>query len=245
MAKELASRPELIAAAIDPTRSPTQWIRPCTVLARVCADHDALASAAIPLITRLLPAWCEEGYGLANTQQDPWASSPVIEALATLVEALGRHCEAKTLIRVSGLLGLGNPLLTRLVLAIDYASVEATESEPNGPDRGAALNNYAARLAEVARREEAINPALEAVTLYRTLAKTNPAAYNPNLAASLSNYANRLAAVGRREEAIEPAHEAVEIYRELAKAMPAAYADQLVWSLETLAMLREAEEFGR
>ncbi|MFT3886602.1 MAG: tetratricopeptide repeat protein [Arachnia sp.] len=243
VAKELASRSELVAAAIDAKRSPIQWVRPFTVLARTCADDAGLASAAIPLVNRLLPAWCEQCHGLANAQEDPWTSSPVIEALAVLTEALGRHCEVKCLIRISGLLGLGNPLLARLALAIDYASVEATESEPNRPDRGAALNNYAVSLAEVGRREEAVEPALEAVTLYQALANTNPAAYNPNLAMALNNYAVRLAEVGRRDEAAEPAREAVTLYQALANTNPAAYNPNLAMSLNNYAV--SLAEVGR
>ncbi|MFV2198857.1 tetratricopeptide repeat protein, partial [Nocardiopsis sp. LOL_012] len=57
-------------------------------------------------------------------------------------------------------------------------------------------------LAEVGRREEALAPAHEAVTIRRTLADQAPAAYLPNLATALNNLAIRLAEVGRREEAL-------------------------------------------
>jgi tetratricopeptide (TPR) repeat protein len=83
----------------------------------------------------------------------------------------------------------------------------------------------------VGRRDEALQPAVEAADLYRELAKQNPAAYNPNLARALNNLANRLSQVGRRDEALQPAVEAADLYRELAKQNPAAYNPNLARAL--------------
>jgi hypothetical protein len=63
------------------------------------------------------------------------------------------------------------------------------------------LNNLAASVSGVGRREEALAPAQEVVALRRQLAEAAPAAYLGGLAASLSNLAVRLSEAGRREEA--------------------------------------------
>jgi hypothetical protein len=52
------------------------------------------------------------------------------------------------------------------------------------------LNNLGTFFSEVGRREEALAPAEEAVTIYRCLAEANPAAYLPDLAMSLAAQGN-------------------------------------------------------
>ena len=96
------------------------------------------------------------------------------------------------------------------------------------------LNNLGIRLSGVGRRQDALTPTQEAVTIYRELAKTNPTAYLPNLAASLTNLGIRLSEVGRRQDALTPTQEAVTIYRELAKTNPAAHLPNLANSLWTV-----------
>ena len=81
------------------------------------------------------------------------------------------------------------------------------------------------------RRDEALAPAEEAVTVYRRLAEANPAAYLRDLATSLNNLGVFLSEVGRRDEALAPAEEAVTVYRRLAEANSAAYLPDLARSL--------------
>ncbi|HMR50535.1 MAG TPA: tetratricopeptide repeat protein [Arachnia sp.] len=234
VAQQLVSRPGLIAAALDPGRDPALWVRPFTVLARACLDYATLASATVGLVNELLVAWCERCRDLASGP-DPSASSTIIEPLTALVEAIGERCHPEQLLRASRSLGLGNRMLASLALAVDRAAVGATEPDPAGPTRAEALHNYAARLAEVGQRNEALEPAREAVNLYRDLAEANPAAYIPDLAMSLNTYAIRLAEVGQRNEALHPTQEAVNLYRDLAKTNQAAYTPDLAASLNNYA----------
>ncbi len=110
-------------------------------------------------------------------------------------------------------------------------------------DRARGLNDLAVSLAEVGRKEEALEVIQEAVEIYWRLAEKNPGAYEPYLAGSLSNLANRLAEVGREEEALEVIREAVEIYRRLAGKNPGAYEPYLAMSLSNLA--NRLAEVGR
>ena len=103
------------------------------------------------------------------------------------------------------------------------------------PELARALNNLAARLGDVGRREEALAAAEESVALRRQLAAASPAAYLPDLAMSLNNLANQLGEAGRREEALAAAEESVALRRQLAAASPAAYLPDLAMSLNSLA----------
>jgi Tetratricopeptide repeat len=102
----------------------------------------------------------------------------------------------------------------------------------------ASLNNLAIRLSEAGRRDKAVIPAAEAVTLRRQLFRAVPAVHRAELAKSLSNLANSLVEVGQRAEAVAPAEEAVALYRPLAGANAAAYAPALARSLNKF-VLRE------
>ncbi len=106
------------------------------------------------------------------------------------------------------------------------------------PDLASALNTLGNRYAEVGRRDDALAPAEEAVSLYRELAAEN-AAYLPNLAGALNNLGNRYAEVGRRRDAVAPTEEAVRLRGELA-AENAAYLPDLAGALSNLG-IRYAE----
>jgi hypothetical protein len=98
-----------------------------------------------------------------------------------------------------------------------------------------ALNNLAVMLSEMGRQQEALAPAEEAATTYRTLAQTNPDAHLPNLASALNNLANHLSGVGRQQEALPPAEEAATTYRTLAQTNPDAHLPNLASALNNLA----------
>ncbi|MFC4063396.1 tetratricopeptide repeat protein, partial [Actinoplanes subglobosus] len=93
------------------------------------------------------------------------------------------------------------------------------------------------------RRDEALEPSQEAVTIYQLLAEANPGAYLPDLAMSLNNLGIRLSELGRRDEALEPSQEAVTIYQLLAEANPGAYLPNLAASLNNLGIRHS--ELGR
>jgi tetratricopeptide (TPR) repeat protein len=100
------------------------------------------------------------------------------------------------------------------------------------------LNNLGAHLSNLGRRDEALPPTEEAVTLRRELAAANPA-YLPDLAMSLNNLGIFLSQLGRRAEALPPTEEAVTLYRELAAHNP-AYQPNLASTSANLERLREA-----
>ena len=235
VAEQLTGRPELIAAALDPGRSPTLWVRPFTVLARACTNNQNLTTITVAVINENLVSWCRQCHDLAS-RGDTWSSVvATIEALTNLIEVVGSYCDAEHLLDASRLLGWGNRLIAPLALAVAHATIQATQGDSAGPIHAEALNTYAISLAEVGQREEALGPAREALDLYRVLAEANPAAYNPDLAMSLNNYANRLAGFGKRAEALGPALEAVNLRRGLAEANPAAYTPDLAMSLNNYA----------
>lgn len=106
VAEQLVSRPELIATALDPGRSPALWVRPFTVLARACTNDQNLASITVAIVNENLVSWCQQCQALAS-RSDTWSSVvPTIEALTGLIEAIGNRCDAEHLLDASRLLGL-------------------------------------------------------------------------------------------------------------------------------------------
>src|SRR5258708_13645428 len=81
---------------------------------------------------------------------------------------------------------------------------------------------------------------MEAVGLYRDLARARPAAFTPDLALSVNNLAARLSDPGRREEALAAATEAVTIRRDLARARPPGFTPNLAPSLANLSPILPA-----
>ena len=104
-------------------------------------------------------------------------------------------------------------------------------------------NNLGIRLSHAGRREEALEPAREAVEIRRLLVSQNADAFRPDLAMSLNNLATFLSELGRREEALEPAREAVEIRRSLVSQNADAFRPALASSLNNLAI--RLSELGR
>jgi tetratricopeptide (TPR) repeat protein len=125
----------------------------------------------------------------------------------------------------------------------DLRKLHATEAAAELSNEVARLaNNLSVRLSELGRRADALEPAQEAVALYRELATRNPDAFRPDLASSLNNLANRLSELGRRADALEPAQEAVAIRRELATRNPDAFRPDLAMSLGMMGQILEANE---
>ncbi|MYW48663.1 hypothetical protein, partial [Streptomyces sp. SID161] len=71
-------------------------------------------------------------------------------------------------------------------------------------------NNQSIRLADLGRREDALDAITRAVTTYQTLARQGPDAFLPKLASSLNNQSNHLADLGRWEEALTAITRAVD-----------------------------------
>jgi tetratricopeptide (TPR) repeat protein len=88
------------------------------------------------------------------------------------------------------------------------------------------------------RSEEALVPAVEAVSIYRELAAARPGKFAPDLAKALIELSDRLRMVSRREEALAAAEEAERMCRALAAGRPGKYTDDLAESLINLGTLR-------
>ncbi len=111
------------------------------------------------------------------------------------------------------------------------------------------LNNLASLYYKVNRVEEAKKAYLEALKIYRALAKTNPQAYNSDVADTLNNLALLYDKVNRVKEAEEAYLKSLKIRRTLAKTNPQAYNSEVSMTLNNLASLydkvnrvKEAEE---
>lgn len=102
------------------------------------------------------------------------------------------------------------------------------------------MNNLGNLLAWLGRWQEAVEPAGQAVGLYRSLAATNPAGYQSEFAAALNNLGNLLAGLGRWQEAMESTEESVAVRRRLAEANPVDYLPDLARGLWGFAGVRVA-----
>jgi hypothetical protein len=140
---------------------------------------------------------------------------------------------------VPGRTVLLRPHLAEL-LGLLYQRLKPILAEAGKAELALLSGNYSNWLSELGRRADALEPAQEAVALYRALAQANPDAFNPDLASSLNNLANRLSALGRRADALEPAQEAVALRRALAQANPDAFNPDLAMSLNNLATFLSA-----
>jgi tetratricopeptide (TPR) repeat protein len=101
----------------------------------------------------------------------------------------------------------------------------------------------------IARREEALTAASEALAIRRELAASRPDAFLPDLAMSLNNCGNILSKLGRGEEALAAAGEALEIYRELAASkrgtfLPYVAASQNNYGIRLSELARKEEALG-
>ncbi|KAF7979316.1 hypothetical protein HWV62_42715 [Athelia sp. TMB] len=101
-------------------------------------------------------------------------------------------------------------------------------------DNAKALSDQSASLHDQGQREEALTAIQEAVSVFRSLAVGNPAAFNADLALSLRTLSVRLANVTRRGEALTVIEEAVGLHRALADQLPAEFNAELASSLNHL-----------
>jgi tetratricopeptide (TPR) repeat protein len=83
----------------------------------------------------------------------------------------------------------------------------------------------------VVKHRAALAAAEDAITLYRDLARSEPARHTPDLARSLVNLGNLLAAVGKHRAALAATEEAITLYRDLARSEPARHTPNLALSL--------------
>jgi tetratricopeptide (TPR) repeat protein len=91
-------------------------------------------------------------------------------------------------------------------------------------------------LRAVGQRHATLEPAQEAVDLFRELAARFPNVYLTDLAMTLNNLSTFLGEVGKRQEALATAQEAVAIRRGLVELAPDVYGPGLASALQNLAI---------
>jgi hypothetical protein len=163
-------------------------------------------------------------YRLAVTT-DPAARARIHDELALRLSYAGLHADAVT----EGLQAL-----------LIWRELAERNRDAYLPKLAASMGNYAAWVAEIGLRDEAVLISEGAVHLQWELARLSGNAYLPDLAASLNNYALRLNKVGRRDEAVLVSEDAVVLYRALAEQNRDVYLHDLAGSLNNYA-LRLAE----
>ena len=162
-------------------------------------------------------------------------------AFAGALEVLAKQTDSPLPLQSLAKLSPGHGALRGLALvALESTRPVLPESPDEDQRRRLAgwLNDYAVRLSDVGDRRGALAAIDEAVTHYRNLAETNPAAFLPDLAMSLNNQANQRSEVGDRTGALAAIDEAVTIRRNLAETNPAAFLPNLAMSLNNQATIR-------
>src|SRR5205807_2088474 len=127
---------------------------------------------------------------------------------------------AQSLVELTGQLPEQSVSLRELALVLTAAALDRARVGGRLEEVAVWLNNLSVHLAEMGRREPALEAIEEAVEIHRRLAAARPEAFLPDLAMSLNNLSIRLGELGRREPALEAIEEAVESYRRLAAARP-------------------------
>ncbi|MGV9601651.1 tetratricopeptide repeat protein, partial [Streptosporangium sandarakinum] len=223
-----------LADHLTPAASPAQAVRLLTVYARAAA-HPAFAhrldAAVTDLCVRHADVLAVPAIQVATQVEVP---QPLLNALHRLLSDPG--IDADALQDWHNQLPLASHALAEWAAQLASHLVDYHRHHADLPGLAASLNNFAAHLARLGRREEALEAITEAAQTYRRLAETHPDAFLPDLAGSLNNLSVRLADLGRREEALEAITKAVTIDRRLAETHPDAFLPDLAGSLHNLSV---------
>ena len=201
------------------------------------------ATLGLPMVQTLVR--CAQDFAKQDTDLPlPWLQA-LVQAASGDWQRLGQIDQA---------MPNGSVVLRRLNLEIAELRGKALTEWPEASAalKARHLSQACIARAEMGQREEALEAALEAVEIYRELARQRPDAFRSDLANSLNNVSSFLIALGQGEEALEAAREAVNIYRELAQQHPDAFRSDLADSLNNVAGVlgeldqrEEALEAGR
>jgi hypothetical protein len=235
---ELGRREEALAASKEAVRTYRRLVRarPTAFLPdlALALNYQSSSLAALGRRERALAA-SEEAVGiyrrLAEAHPDAF--------LPNLAMALNNHSTRL------GALGRREEALIAIDEAVDIYRRLAEAARPDAllpnnallpddallPALADSINNQAASLAALGRREQALAAIEEAADIYRQLAEARPDAFLPNLATSLNNQSSGQAELGRPELALAAIEEAVDIYRRLAEARPDAFLPNLAMAL--------------
>ncbi|MGW8702617.1 tetratricopeptide repeat protein [Streptomyces eurythermus] len=131
--------------------------------------------------------------------------------------------------------------LTERVVA--HHRARPPDDPARSPRLATSLGNLAQRVDDLGDRERALAAATEAVTLWGSLAATQPGRWQPELAAGLATLSGRLADFGRGEESLEAIRASLVIRRRLADHDRDAHLGELAGGLLNLAI--RLDELGR
>jgi tetratricopeptide (TPR) repeat protein len=122
-------------------------------------------------------------------------------------------------------------------------TLAASRPDAFTPDLAASLNNLANMLRALARREEALSAAEEAVRHYRALAAARPDAFTIQLARSLWVLGDLYGETGKSDRAIETLAEAVSLLTPVFVTVPAAVSGMMRGLGQSY--LKQCESAGR
>lgn len=229
----------LLRELLSPSRVGQSPLRTWTVLERTSTDPHLNEHVGRILNDVLVEVTQAVHAQTVNTENPDLAA-----AFAKLFSAVRSHIEPDEAHEAEQSLSNASYLTIFLEHELAQRAAEITRPTDGSPEidratyasRRLSLSRY---LAASGRRDEALQAAQEATTLYRTLAQHNPATHTPKLAMSLNNLANRLDDNGQQREALKTAQEAVTIRRNLAEHNPGAHTPALASSLKTYANVLE------
>ena len=185
------------------------------------------ATLGLPMVQTLVR--CAQDFAKQDTDLPlPWLQA-LVQAASGDWQRLGQIDQA---------MPNGSVVLRRLNLEIAELRGKALTEWPEASAalKARHLSQACIARAEMGQREEALEAALEAVEIYRELARQRPDAFRPDLATSLSTVSSRLSALGRQEEALKAAREALEIRRMLTRQRPDIFRPDLAMSLSNMAI---------
>jgi tetratricopeptide (TPR) repeat protein len=124
-----------------------------------------------------------------------------------------------------------------------HRALAAARPDAFTPDLALSLNNFANRLSDLGRREEALTAAEEAVRLYRALAAARPDAFTIQLARSLWVLGELDGETGKSDRAIETLGEGVRLLTPVFVTVPAAVSGMMRGLGQSY--LKQCESAGR
>lgn len=136
-------------------------------------------------------------------------------------------------------LGLGDGLRA-LSAASDsvevYSDLASKGFEDAESGLASGLNNYANRLSDVGRMDDAMSASMQSLLIYRRLDSERPERHRMNLAISLMNHATLLASAGDSAGALAASSESVEIISVLSRIRPTRFEDLYARALSNSAV---------
>jgi tetratricopeptide (TPR) repeat protein len=224
VAGELAGRPELVGswfAGLDGLRA----ARALTVLARAALTQEQVVSLLHAALAAHLDHLAVPALTVA-VETNPVLGDLLAQVLRT------QPVSRETLRRIAD----ESPdrsfaLAMPAAVALKYLADDPADAD----EHAAALVDLSSRLANLGRREEALEAIEQAVSIYRRLIHDQPFPFLAGLATALNNQAVCLMALGSWEEALDSFEQAAFIRRGLADAQPDEFLPALATTLNNQA----------